>query len=161
MKKAIFTAILAAVLIGAAMPTQAAEKQQISKEELERICEEAGQEFGICPELLEAIVEKESNCYIYAKNEDCCGLCQISSKWHKERMADLGVTDIYDPEGNIRTAASYLAELFQENEDVVYCLMRYNMKKSTADQLYREGKFTDYALTICDRSAQLEREHGK
>lgn len=153
--------VILTAIMGMSMPVYAKQAEKIDRTELEKICAAAGEEFGICPEILEEIVEKESALNIYAENEGCYGLCQISTKWHEERMESLGVKNVYDPEGNIRTAASYLAELFEENCDVYYVLMRYNMKKSTADQLYSEGKFTDYAISICERAAELEREHGK
>lgn len=158
--------ILTAVIVTAAMlvnvsTAYAQQCKTISEKDLEKICTTAGEEFGICPELLQALVETESSCKIYAKNGDCCGLAQISTKWHEERMEDLGITNIFDPESNVRLAASYLAELFAENEDIYYVLMRYNMKKSTADTLYDKEQYTEYAIKITERSADLERKHGK
>ena len=52
-------------------------------------------------------------------------------------------------------------ELAEENDDLYYMLMRYNMKKSTADKLYEAGEYSDYAVGIVERSAELERLHGK
>ena len=137
------------------------DKQIISEELLIEYTEDIGQQYGICPELLQAMAERESSLHIYAVNGTCKGLMQISTKWHRERMERLGVTDIYDAYGNIMLAADYLVELAEENDDLYYVLMRYNMKKSTADRLYAAGKYTDYAVGIVERSAELERLHGK
>ena len=76
-------------------------------------------------------------------------------------MERLGVKNIYEPYGNILLAADYLMELAEENDDLYYVLMRYNMKKSTADKLYEAGEYSDYAVGIVERSAELERLHGK
>lgn len=137
------------------------DKQRISEKQLIAYTEEIGQQYGICPELLQAIAERESNLHIYATNGTCKGLMQISDKWHRDRMERLGVTNIYDAYGSILLAADYLAELAEENGDLYYVLMRYNMKKSTADKLYEAGEYTDYAVEIAERSAELERLHGK
>lgn len=137
------------------------DKQTISEERLITYTEEIGQQYNICPELLQAIAERESSLRIYATNGTCKGLMQISEKWHRDRMERLDVTNIYDAYGNILLAADYLAEIAKENGDLYYVLMRYNMKKSTADKLYEAGEYTDYAVEIAERAAELERLHGK
>lgn len=145
------------------IPSTEAAEGYISEAELVAICEEAGEKYQICPELLQALVERESSGYIQAINGNCKGLAQISTRWHTERMERLGVTDIYEPRGNILVAADYLRELFDEREDddVYYVLMRYNMAIDTANELYAAGEITDYAIGITERAAELERLHGK
>lgn len=39
------------------------------------------------------------------------GLCQIKRKWHEDRIARLGVTDLMDARQNVLVACDYLAEL--------------------------------------------------
>ena len=47
-----------------------------------RLCEELGAEYGICPEVLEALIEVESAGQMTAKNGSCYGICQINgSVW--------------------------------------------------------------------------------
>lgn len=41
------------------------------------------------------------------------GLCQINPKWHTKRAVNLGVTDLYDPWGNILVCYDILNELAQ------------------------------------------------
>ena len=145
------------------IPSTEAAEGCISEAELIQITEEVGAMYDICPELLQALVERESTYRIDATNGSCKGLAQISVKWHTDRMERLGVTDIYEPYGNILVAADYLRELFNEREDddVYYVLMRYNMAIDTANSLYAAGEITDYARNIVRRAAELERLHGK
>lgn len=123
-------------------------------------CVEIGTEYGICPELLMALIEKESSGHADAQNGTCKGLCQVSEKWHRDRMEKLGVTDIFDPEGNIMLAADYLMELEAEYEDIGLCLMIYN-GSSDAESRAEAGNLTEYAEWILERSETLERAHGK
>ena len=161
-KKYIAAAVLIVSLVIPALNVEAAASTKtISEELLIEYTEEIGQQYGICPELLQAMAERESSLRIYATNGTCKGLMQISEKWHRDRMERLGVTDIYDAYGNILLAADYLVELAEENDDLYYILMRYNMKKSTADRLYEAGEYSAYAVGIVERSAELERLHGK
>lgn len=123
-------------------------------------CEEIGSYYGICPELLEAIMESESSGRRTAQNGSCKGLMQVNVKYHQERMNKLGVTDVFDARGNIMTAADYLAELFAEYGDIGTVLMVYN---GSRDAISRgaEADYTEYAKKIIGRSEQLERVHQK
>ena len=130
-------------------------------EEYIRYCEEAGQKYNICPELLEAVIEEESS-----GNPDAVGqageigLMQVYPEYHWERMGRLEVNYLFEPEGNITVGADYLAELFLEYGDVGTALMVYN---GVEDAVWRGemGYYTDYARRILKRSEQLERLHGK
>nr|DAP20753.1 MAG TPA: hypothetical protein [Bacteriophage sp.] len=87
-------------------------------EEAQESCVKYGEEYGICPELLMAMIEKESSGRPDVESGGCKGLMQISDRWHKDRMERLGVTDIYSVDGNIHVGADYLAELFEKYCDV-------------------------------------------
>ncbi len=128
--------------------------------EYQAYCEEIGMQYGICPELLEAIMEAESSGDANAQNGNCKGLMQIYEKYHRDRMERLGVKDIYDARGNILVAADYLTELFEKYGDVGTVLMVYN---GSSDALERglSADYTEYAAKIMKRSEQLERIHGK
>lgn len=122
---------------------------------------EVADEYGICPELVMAIVEAESNYNPDARNGSCKGLMQVSEKWHKDRMDKLGVTDLMDPYSNILVGADYLSELAEEYEDVGLALMVYNGGHAYAMRIYEKGELSNYANKILERSAELERLHGK
>lgn len=123
-------------------------------DDVKQYCDDAQKEFNVSAELLEAIAFAESSFDSQAVNGDCLGLMQISTKWHKDRMNRLGVTDIYDTRGNIRVAADYLRELFNKHDGELYeVLMIYNGDTS-------EG-VSDYALKIEEIAKALEIIHGK
>lgn len=158
MKKKIMAFVLVLSML---MPTKVFAEEvdsnkTITTEELKTITEEVGQIYNIDPELLQAICETESHQKIYAENDTCKGLMQVSVKWHKNRMEKLGVTDIYDPYGNILVAADFLSDLYKENPDTYYVLMRYNMEIKTANELYAKGEITKYAKKIVKRTEELK-----
>lgn len=130
-------------------------------EEYQEYCVEIGEMHGICPELLMAMIEAESSGNPKAANGSCKGLMQVSEKWHTDRMKRLGVSDIYDPYGNILVATDYLLELFEKHGDVGMVLMVFNGDSRAND--YSEGKcgLSGYAKKILERSEHLERIHGK
>ena len=129
-------------------------------ENVQEICVKYGEEYAICPELLMAIVETESSGKQYAENAGCKGLMQIYEKWHRDRMEKLEVTDIYDADGNIHVATDYLAELFEEHEDAATVLMVYHGERDAIKRA-RSGQISEYSNKILERSAELERLHGK
>lgn len=130
-------------------------------EDVKEICEKYGEQYGICPELLMAIAETESSYNADAVNGDCKGIMQISEKWHKDRMQKLGVTDIWDADGNILVATDYLYELFTEYEDVAAVLMAYNGDSRLGAYLNGNCEMSVYAEVVLERSYELERLHGK
>ena len=124
-------------------------------------CEQVGQVYNICPELLEAIIEEESGGDPDAVGQAGeIGLMQIYPKYHTERMQRLGIMDLSEPEGNILAGADYLAELFYEYGDPGTVLMYYNGTKNFGER-GKAGDYTEYAESILKRSEQLERLHKK
>ena len=135
---------------------EAAERRADLEAYIERVCEP----YNICPELVEAMIERESRWNPKAQNGDCMGLMQISERWHKGRMMALGAKDLKDPFDNIDVGVDYLRELFGRYEDPGMVLMFYN-GDSRAKDLQATGNLSEYAEWILTRSAELEREHGK
>lgn len=153
----IITAIWTAVIMWAAIVVEArAEEKEAWIDYIEIIC----QERGICPELVEAIIERESGWDPEAVNGDCIGLMQVSESWHKDRMARLGVADLTDPYDNILVGVDYLAELFERYEDVGAVLMKWN-GDSRLSEYMETGELSEYAGKVLERSSELERLHGK
>lgn len=125
-------------------------------ETAQEACIEYGEQCGICPELIMAIIERESSGQPDAENGSCKGLMQISVKWHSDRMERLGVEDIFDERGNILVGTDLLAELFGKYDDVAVVLMAYHGERNPAGK-----EISSYAEGILERSAELERIHGK
>lgn len=123
-------------------------------------CYEIGNQYNICPELLMAVIEKESSGKSNATNGGCVGLMQVSARWHKDRMLRLGATDLYCERDNILVAADYLSELFQKYKEPSLVLDIYN-GNSNAMWNYENGVISDYAGYILDRASELEILHVK
>lgn len=165
MRARVAIVIVAVLLVILTIPATAAElsvqeKDHILSVRAETACEDYGLAYNISPELLEAIIERESHGNPHAENKGCIGLMQISARWHGDRMERLGVTDLYDERGNVKVGADYLQELFQEYEDPCLVLDIYN-GNSQAFSNYERGIVSDYAGGVLERAAELERLHGK
>jgi soluble lytic murein transglycosylase-like protein len=129
--------------------------------EVQILCDIYGEKYNICPELLEAICYYESryDATVIDGTGSCYGLMQIKKSCHKARMKRLGVTDLTDMESNIKVGADYLAELFEQYEDVGVVLTIYH-GESNIENAYK-GQLSSYVNKILEKSAYLERLHGK
>ena len=152
--------LIAIMLFVPVIQVKAAEDTYLS-DEIREVCIKYGDEYNICPELLMAIIEKESRGNPDVENGSCKGLMQINIIFQKDRMKLLGVKDIFCIDGNIRIGADYLAELIAENDDVYYVLMAYNMGSEKAKKLYEQDIFSKYAVSVSNRAAEIERAKGK
>ena len=127
----------------------------------EKVCAER----NICPELVQAIIERESSWNPKAKNGDCIGLMQINPKYQRERLEKFGLTaeDLMDPYNNILVGTDYLLELFEKYGDLYAVLQFYNAGYSENYGLkaWEDGRYSKYAIEVSERSAELERLHGK
>ena len=129
-------------------------------EEIQGYCVEIGHEYFVAPEILLAMIETESAGVSDAENNGCKGLMQVCERYHKDRMDNLMVTDIYDEYSNILVATDYLMELAYKYGDIGYVLDVYH-GDSKAKYNYENGILSNYAEEILERSAELERLHGK
>ncbi len=131
--------------------------------EVKEIAEIVGAEFNICPELLEAMAFKESSYKAGVKNGSCSGLMQINTKIHRDRFIEMGwdSNDWRDPYKNMYVAADYLADLFNEYEDVTLVLYLYNGDTKNLKRYRESGYLSRYVESILEKSAELERLHGK
>lgn len=128
--------------------------------EIESLCKKYGKENGIVPELIEAIIWKESRFQPDAVNASgsCHGLMQVHKGSHRARMDRLNVTDLYDSEQNIKAGTDYLRELFEKYEDTATVLEYYNGDSAAAADLDRDS---GYARKVMNISTALERAHWK
>lgn len=143
------------------LPQQEIANDTYISQEIQETCIKYAEEYDICPELIMAMVETESSGDQYAKNGNCLGLMQISTKWHKDRMEKYAVEDIYDIDDNIHLGVDYLSELIEQNGDEIsYILDLYN-GNSKAEWNLEHGVLSSYSSKILTRAAELERIHGK
>lgn len=143
------------VLICGSIIAYGAEEDEFVRPDLIPYIEEVAAEYCVSPELIEAMIETESRGISSAKSGSCIGLMQVSTRWHRDRAARLGV-DMTTDEGNIKTGVDFLMELAAEDDDLFYVLARYNGQKNAAP-----GKSNSYAAEILNRANELEVIHGK
>ena len=131
-------------------------------EEIYQDAEIIGNEFNICPELLIAIAERESRFQADAKNGSCKGLMQLNTSCHKARFEEMGWSSQEWPNAykNMWVAADYLADLFEQYEDIGIVLGLYH-GESNAVKRGQSGKLSSYVTKILERSEELERLAGK
>lgn len=148
-----------ALLIALSLPIDAQAKtfEVEPSAEVIRSAEKWGEEYDICPELILAICYNESRYTANAVNKEtgCYGVMQIQKKSHKDRMKRLKVNDLNNIDQNIHVGADYLAELFEEYEDVSVVLGKYHGEPQA------ETKVSKYTKKVLKHSAQMERDNGK
>lgn len=133
-------------------------------DEIRDYCEEIGYEYGICPEILEAMAYEESRFLPEVSNGKCYGLMQVNVKVHADRIAEYYYTpeDMFDAYKCLVIAADYLKDLYEmygDENPIVLAVYSGNWK---AVNTYKEyGFLCPYAERILTRSAEYEREHGK
>ena len=110
-------------------------------------------EFEVPYELALAVIEQETNFRNVTGDDGASeGYMQVQQRFHKDRMDELGVTDLMDPESNFRVACHYLRELFDEYGDTHKVLMAYNAGPSGAAKLWSEGIMTSsYSRSVMER----------
>ncbi len=122
--------------------------------------EEIAQQYGLDKELVHAIIMVESNYDTTAvSSANCLGLMQISPKWHADRMERLGVTDLYDPYGNVLVGCDYIAELL-EDYDLEFALMIYNQGLDSATRTYQSSGQSEYSKTVMNNYYELLGENN-
>ena len=111
---------------------------------LER-CEELDLDFAF----VMAVIFRESSFKANADSGSSVGLMQINRINHDWLSKELGITDFFDPEQNVKAGTYMLRLLFEKCEDVGMVLMAYNMGESGARKLWNKGIYvTDYAESV-------------
>lgn len=143
-------------------PVGAEQSQYEVPEEIIDAAERYGSEYGICPELIESMAWYESNYNRFDTSPTgCMGIMQVNPRWHGDRMARLGVSDLYDVDGCIHCGVDYLWEILQEEEEMSVALAIYNGQSAGNIEAARNGYVSKYAQAILDFSYELETLHGK
>ncbi len=128
---------------------------------IEQLCFEIGEEYHIAPELLIAIIERESGGKANATNKSsgCMGLMQIHPKYAGYYLKKAGCSDPYNPEHNIRAGCEILIEKFEQYTDLPLVLMKYH-GESKATSRYKSGKYSKYCIGIMNRMDEMQAVTG-
>lgn len=121
------------------------------------LCEDKGIDYYT----MLALIERESNYRYDASGDDgnSKGYMQIQEIWHKDRMLEEGVDDLYNPYGNIRVGLNFMSELYEKYGSLDKALMAYNMGENGARALWEQGvTSTQYTIAIQDRAQELKQE---
>ena len=108
------------------------------------------QDYGICPEVVDAMVYYESTFNPSAYNKGAVGLLQVVGKWHWERMQFVAEeygydVNLYNPYYNLEVGINYLAELSETYE------IREALK------IYSGSSDYEYSDKVLELSGELER----
>lgn len=135
---------------------QAAQFEPVGiRAEYREYCREIGEMYGIRPTVLMAMVEAESGGDPHSDNGEDKGLMQIRERYAGNRMARLGVTDIFDPYSNILLGADTLYSLRRlYGNDLKVVLGHYNGQDDVAEQ-EESGKWNEYQTWILERAMEL------
>lgn len=155
-----FVALMLVTMIAATKATARAAPIDVPADVLQ-ISIELGTQYNMCPEMIQAACFKESSFNPRAESGNCIGIMQVNPAWHADRMARLGVTDLYDTRSNMLVGVDYLHELIVENEDVSVALMKYNGDSRVTGLIAGNEDVSEYADEVLRISAELERENGK
>lgn len=124
------------------------------------LCKERGIDYYT----VVALIEHESG-YKYDAAGDggkSKGYMQIGERWHKDRMAEEGVDDLYNPYGNIRVGLNFLQSIsnrYLATSGISCVLMVYNMGESIAKSCWADGVYsTAYTRGILARAAEIQQE---
>lgn len=153
--------LLAAIFL--ALAIWSIKSDAYSENEVMAYLEDTCEAYGVSLEIVQAVIEQESNWDPGARNGRCIGLMQIDPSWHVARMRRLGVSDLTDPKQNILVGVDYLHELFEEYKDVYAVLMFYNGGYSSryGIRAYMDGRYSEYAEKVASRAMELEMLRGK
>ena len=116
--------------------------------ELQAMLYGACKEFEIEYTIALAMIEQETNFKnIMGDGGKAYGYFQVWPKWHKDRMAQLGVSDLMDPEGNFRVAMHFMRENLDRYGSLEDALSYYNTGAP--------GQ-TRYSLEVMERMRKYE-----
>jgi hypothetical protein len=124
--------------------------------ETQRLLYQACDETGIRYELALAVIWQETDFRnIMGDGGESAGYMQIQEKHHGDRMARLGVTDLFDPYSNFLVGCDYLAELAAKGKGIEWMLMAYNGGPSYANNMAEAGSVSQYVRNVLNHMAAL------
>lgn len=119
--------------------------------------EKYSNEYSVDSNLVRAIISKESEGDIKAFNVNRngthdSGLMQINSCNHEWLSEELGISDFYDPEQNIKSGVYILSLLTVKYDSTHQVLMAYNMGEKRTRELWNSGVYSSkYSRSVMER----------
>lgn len=95
---------------------------------------------GVDPNIVKAIIKEESNGNPNAVGDggESIGLMQIQHKWHRAKMEELGIVNLYDPQENVILGCSILSDLYDKYGNYEDALSVYNSGNTEDGREYAE-----------------------
>lgn len=133
-------------------PASSSDSNPVLSEHIGNIVTEAAQREGLTPDLLRAVIEKESRGDPFAiSSKGAMGLMQLMPG----TAAELGVADPFDPEENVGAGARYLKQLLSRYDGALpLALAAYNAGPTRVDMaggVPRIAETRDYVSSILGR----------
>lgn len=113
--------------------------------------------MNIDPAIVFAMIKTESGYKADAMGDKgkAYGLMQIHLRWHSDRMAKLGCTDLLDPYQNVTVGINYLSELLKYYGDIGLALTAYNGGYSYANKYKAKGEVSNYAKVVLTEAERI------
>ena len=106
--------------------------------ETQRLLYNACEATGMDMALAVSVIWRETHFQnLMGDGGDSYGYMQVQPRWHRDRMARLGVTDLLDPYSNFLVGCDFLAELL-EKYDLPNALTYYNSGSPGYNQYARD-----------------------
>ena len=95
---------------------------------------------GVDPNIVKAIIKEESggNPSAIGDGGESIGLMQIQPRWHRAKMEELGIVNLYDPQENVILGCSILSDLYDKYENYEDALSVYNSGNTEDGKAYAE-----------------------
>lgn len=95
---------------------------------------------GVDPNIVKAIIKEESggNPNAVGDGGESIGLMQIQPRWHRAKMEELGIVNLYDPQENVILGCSILSDLYDKYGNYDDALSVYNSGSTEDGKAYAE-----------------------
>lgn len=95
---------------------------------------------GVDPNIVKAIIKEESggNPNAVGDGGESIGLMQIQPKHHKQKMEELGIVSLFDPQENVILGCSILSDLYDKYGNYEDALSVYNSGNTEDGKAYAE-----------------------
>ena len=95
---------------------------------------------GVDPNIVKAIIKEESggNPNAVGDGGESMGLMQIQPKWHRAKMEELGIINLYDPQENVILGCAILSDIYDKYGSYEDALSVYNSGNAEDGKAYAE-----------------------